>query len=68
MHKHFLITAQHLCVSVDHLESACARFEDLQADWKKRLTDGRMKTVAFILDPDKYWIEYTHSLDILLRP
>ena len=25
--------------------------------WKKRLTDGRMKNVAFVLDPDNYWIE-----------
>ncbi|KAA8904879.1 Glyoxalase/Bleomycin resistance protein/Dihydroxybiphenyl dioxygenase [Sphaerosporella brunnea] len=47
----------HLCISVDSLEDACARFEDLQVNWKKRLTDGRMKTVAFILDPDDYWIE-----------
>ncbi|KAF8241459.1 glyoxalase I [Wilcoxina mikolae CBS 423.85] len=47
----------HLCISVDHLQDACARFEDLNVDWKKRLTDGRMKTVAFIQDPDKYWIE-----------
>ncbi|KAL7272391.1 Lactoylglutathione lyase [Rhizina undulata] len=47
----------HLCISVDDLEGACSRFEDLKANWKKRLTDGRMKNVAFILDPDNYWIE-----------
>jgi lactoylglutathione lyase len=27
-------------------------------NWKKRLTDGRMKNVAFIQDPDGYWVEY----------
>jgi len=47
----------HLCVSVDDLDQACARFEDLKVNWKKRLTDGRMKNVAFLLDPDNYWIE-----------
>lgn len=47
----------HLAVSVDNLDNACARFEEKGVNWKKRLTDGRMKNVAFILDPDNYWIE-----------
>lgn len=48
----------HLCITVDDLDAACARFEDLSnTRWKKRLTDGRMKGVAFLLDPDGYWIE-----------
>lgn len=42
----------HICVSVDDLDGACARFEEKGVSWKKRLTDGRMKSVAFILDPD----------------
>lgn len=46
-----------LGVSVDDLNAACERFEGLNVNWKKRLTDGRMRTVAFILDPDNYWIE-----------
>jgi hypothetical protein len=41
-------------VSVDDLDAACQRFEDLGVNWKKRLTDGRMKNVAFVLDPDNY--------------
>ena len=44
-------------MTVDSLQDACERFEDLKVNWKKRLTDGRMKSVAFILDPDGYWIE-----------
>lgn len=44
-------------VSVDDLGAACKRFEDKKVNWKKRLTDGRMKNVAFVLDPDGYWIE-----------
>jgi lactoylglutathione lyase len=26
-------------------------------DFQKRLTDGRMKSLAFIKDPDGYWVE-----------
>ncbi|CZT17213.1 related to GLO1-glyoxalase I [Ramularia collo-cygni] len=47
----------HICVSVDDLNAACQRFEEKGVSWKKRLTDGRMKNVAFVLDPDGYWIE-----------
>ncbi|KAK9492312.1 Glyoxalase/Bleomycin resistance protein/Dihydroxybiphenyl dioxygenase [Lipomyces doorenjongii] len=47
----------HICVSVDDLDAACDRFEKLGVNWKKRLTDGRMKNVAFILDEDNYWVE-----------
>ena len=46
-----------LGVSVDDLNAACQRFEDHNVNWQKRLTDGRMKSVAFVLDPDGYWIE-----------
>jgi len=47
----------HICVSVDDLNAACKRFEEKGVNWKKRLSDGRMKNVAFLLDPDGYWIE-----------
>jgi hypothetical protein len=43
-----------VAISVDDLDAACKRFEDLGVNWKKRLTDGRMKNVAFVLDPDNY--------------
>ena len=49
--------ANYTGVSVDDLDGACKRFEDQGVNWKKRLTDGRMKNVAFVLDPDNYWIE-----------
>lgn len=42
---------------MDDIDAACQRFEDLRVRWKKRLTDGRMKEVAFLLDPDNYWVE-----------
>ncbi|UKZ79658.1 hypothetical protein TrVFT333_007418 [Trichoderma virens FT-333] len=51
----------HICVSVDDLDAACQRFEDLKCNWKKRLTDGRMHNVAFLLDPDGYWVEVVQN-------
>jgi lactoylglutathione lyase len=47
----------HLCVSVPDVKAACERFEQLGVSFQKRLTDGRMKHIAFIRDPDDYWIE-----------
>lgn len=47
----------HLAIVVDDIEAACKRFEDLGVVFQKRLQDGSMKTIAFILDPDGYWIE-----------
>ena len=51
----------HVCITVDDLDAACKRFEDLGVSWKKRLTDGRMKNVAFVLDPDGYWVEVVQN-------
>ncbi|MBA1189228.1 lactoylglutathione lyase [Pseudomonas entomophila] len=47
----------HICVSVPDIQSACERFEQLDVPFQKRLTDGRMKSIAFIKDPDGYWVE-----------
>ncbi|KAJ7656001.1 lactoylglutathione lyase-like protein [Mycena polygramma] len=52
----------HICLSVDDLDAACARFEEKGVSWKKRLTDGRMKDIAFVLDPDNYWIEIIQNV------
>ncbi|EJD02694.1 glyoxalase I [Fomitiporia mediterranea MF3/22] len=51
----------HIAVSVDDIEAACARFERLGVPFQKRLTDGTMKHIAFIKDPDEYWIEIISS-------
>lgn len=42
----------HICISCDNIEQTCQRFEDLGVRFQKKLTDGRMKNIAFILDPD----------------
>jgi lactoylglutathione lyase len=46
-----------LCVSVDNLQAACQRLEDAGYKFQKKLTDGRMRHIAFVLDPDGYWVE-----------
>src|SRR5450830_1927817 len=47
----------HICISVLDIVAACERFEALGCDFQKRLSDGRMKSLAFIKDPDAYWVE-----------
>lgn len=47
----------HTCISVDNIQAACKRIEDAGYSFKKKLTDGRMKHIAFALDPDGYWVE-----------
>jgi catechol 2,3-dioxygenase-like lactoylglutathione lyase family enzyme len=48
---------------VPDIEAACARFESLGAPFVKRLDTG-MQHVAFISDPDQYWIEIVQA-DVL---
>ena len=47
----------HLGISVPDVDSACGRFEELGVPFVKRPQDGKMKGIAFIRDPDGYWIE-----------
>ena len=47
----------HICVSVPDIVAACERFEALGVPFQKRLSDGTMKSIAFIKDPDGYWVE-----------
>ncbi|EKM54871.1 uncharacterized protein PHACADRAFT_259027 [Phanerochaete carnosa HHB-10118-sp] len=47
----------HIAISVPDIQECCARLESLGVPFKKRLTDGRMKNIAFALDPDGYWVE-----------
>ncbi|EMD64337.1 hypothetical protein COCSADRAFT_36917 [Bipolaris sorokiniana ND90Pr] len=57
----------HICIAVDDLEAACARFEEKKVKWRKRLTDGRMKEIAFVLDPDGYSIEVVQNEKLKTR-
>ena len=54
----------HICVSVPDIQAACKRFDDLKVPYQKRLEDGRMKHLAFIKDPDGYWVEIISNTPI----
>jgi lactoylglutathione lyase len=47
----------HICFSVPNLDTAVQWFDDNQVTFVKRPDQGKMKDVAFIKDPDGYWIE-----------
>ena len=47
----------HIGMYVPDVDTACERFEALGVEFVKRPNDGRMKGLAFIKDPDGYWIE-----------
>ncbi len=42
----------HIAIVVDDVQKACDRFDELGVTFQKRLTDGKMKNIAFIKDPD----------------
>lgn len=47
----------HICFSVPSLKEAVAWFDANGVEFKKRPEEGTMKDIAFIKDPDGYWIE-----------
>jgi lactoylglutathione lyase len=47
----------HICFAVPDLASAVAWFDRNEVPYVKRPEQGRMKDVAFVKDPDGYWIE-----------
>ena len=51
----------HICFSVPDLDAAVAWFDQHQVAYVKRPEQGKMKNVAFIKDPDGYWIEIVEA-------
>lgn len=47
----------HICFSVPDLQTAIRWFDENEVKYVKRPEQGKMKNVAFITDPDGYWIE-----------
>ncbi|WP_371332261.1 VOC family protein [Campylobacter jejuni] len=53
-----------MCISVPDVRAACARFEELEVPFQKRLQDGRMNHLAFVKDPDGYWVEVIQPTEL----
>jgi lactoylglutathione lyase len=51
----------HICISVPDLDAAVAWFDRHGVPYVKRPDQGKMKDVAFIKDPDGYWIEIVEA-------
>ena len=47
----------HICFSVPDLDAAIRWFDECGAIYVKRPEQGKLRDVAFIKDPDGYWIE-----------
>lgn len=54
----------HTCISVDNIQAACQRIEDAGYTFQKKLSDGRMRHIAFAKDPDGYWCEIVSWNDV----
>ena len=42
---------------VDDLEEACKYLEENNVRFKKKPQEGNMRNLAFVYDPDGYWVE-----------
>lgn len=47
----------HIAFNTDDVHAACAKLELDGVKFKKRPNEGRMPNIAFVLDPDGYWVE-----------
>lgn len=55
----------HICFSVPDLDSAIKWFDNNKVEFVKRPEAGKLKDVAFIKDPDGYWIEIIQAEKML---
>lgn len=53
----------HICFTVPDLDAAVAWMDKNDVTFQKRPEDGNMKHIAFVRDPDDYWIELVGRRD-----
>lgn len=58
----------HIGYLVDDLDLACKYLEERGVTFKKRPEDGSMRGLAFVYDPDNYWIEIIQRNGLKLCP
>lgn len=51
----------HIAVTVPDVYAACERFESLGVPFVKRPDAGKLQGIAFIQDPDGYWVEIVQA-------
>ena len=47
----------HIGFTVPDVYAACARLEELGIEFVKKVDAGKMQGIAFVKDPDGYWVE-----------
>ncbi len=47
----------HIAFRVPDVQKACERFEKMGVVFQKKPLEGKMSNIAFIKDPDGYWVE-----------
>jgi len=51
----------HICFTVPDIQAAVAWFDQHRVPFVKRPDEGKIKDIAFIKDPDGYWIEIVEA-------
>ena len=54
----------HIGISVPDVDAACVRFDEAGVEFVKRPDEGGMKGLAFISDPDGYWVEILRARSV----
>lgn len=55
--SHQMSCLGHIGIAVPDVEKACDHFYENGVEFVKKPNEGNMKGLAFIQDPDGYWIE-----------